>query len=40
MLVFVPYVTQNKTGIIGAKLVTYKVSGHFIFIAGESDASS
>ena len=40
LLVFVPYVTQNTIGIIGTKLVIYKISGHFIFVAGESDASS
>ena len=40
LLVIVPYVTQNTIGIIGTKLVIYKISGHVIFIAGESDASS
>ena len=40
LLVFVPFVTQNTIGIIGTKLVIYKISGHFIFITGESDASS
>ena len=39
LLVFVPFVTQNTIGIIGTKLVIYKISGHFIFITGESDAS-
>ena len=40
LLAFVPYMTQNTTGIIGTKLVIYKISGHFVFITGESDASS
>ena len=40
LLAFVPYVTQNTTGIIGTKLVIYKISGHFVFITGESDTSS
>ena len=37
LLVFVPYVTQDTIGIIGTKLVIYKISGHFIFVAGEGD---
>ena len=40
LLVFVPYMTQNTIGILGTKLVIYKISGHFIFITGDSDASS
>ena len=41
LLVFVPYMTQNTIGIIGTtKLVIYKISGHFVFITGESDTSS
>ena len=38
LLIFVPYVTQNTIGIIGKKLVIYKISGDFIFNTGESDA--
>ena len=40
LLVFVPYMTQNTLGILGTKLVIYKISGHFIFITGESDTYS
>ena len=40
LLVFVPFMTQNTIGIIGTKLVIYKISGHFIFITGESDTYS
>ena len=32
--------TQNTIGTIGTKLVIYKISGHFIFVTGESDASN